>query len=200
MYNYKIAIIDDNLAVLKTLKLVLKGVFESVITCPHPSALPSLLEAEKVDAILLDMNFSAQKLDGEEGLSWLRYIKNRPNPPAVVLITAFGGIDLAVNSMHEGAEDFVTKPWDNDELIRKLLKAIGKIENLRSEKETLHKATQLKDRQETTRQMTLEELEKQHITEIWDECGGNQSEAAMRLGITRQTLHKKLKKYGMYES
>ena len=89
---------------------------------------------------------------------------------------------------------------NNDELIRKLLKAIGKIENLRSEKETLHKATQLKDRQETTRQMTLEELEKQHITEIWDECGGNQSEAAMRLGITRQTLHKKLKKYGMYES
>lgn len=124
MYDYRIAIIDDNQAVLKTLKLVLKGVFASVVTLPHPNLLPALLSGEKVDAVLLDMNFSAQRLDGEEGLSWLKYIKSRPNPPAVVLITAFGDISLAVTSLKEGAEDFVTKPWNNDELIGTLLKAI----------------------------------------------------------------------------
>ena len=99
MYDYRIAIIDDNQAVLKTLKLVLKGVFVSVVTLPHPNSLPALLASEKVDVVLLDMNFSAQRLDGEEGLNWLKYIKSQPNPPAVVLITAFGDISLAVTSL-----------------------------------------------------------------------------------------------------
>lgn len=197
MYDYKIAIIDDNQAVLKTLKLVLKGVFASVITLPHPNALPALMASEKMDAILLDMNFSAQKLDGEEGLNWLKYIKSRHQPPAVVLITAFGEISLAVTSLKEGAEDFITKPWDNDELIDKLLNAIKKRESRREQEESLSEANLLKNRQENNRQMTLDELERQHITEVLAECGGNQTETAIRLGISRQTLNNRLKKYGI---
>ncbi len=198
MYNYRIAIIDDNQAVLKTLKLVLKGVFASVITLPHPNSLPALLASEKVDAVLLDMNFSAQRLDGEEGLNWLKYIKSHPNPPAVVLITAFGDISLAVTSLKEGAEDFITKPWNNDELIEKLLKAIEQRENQRQIDSTLHEANELKDRRESTRQMTLDELEKLHILETFEECNGNLTEASNRLGINRQTLYSRLKKYGIY--
>lgn len=198
MYDYHIAIIDDNPAVLKTLKLILKGLFKSVMTLPHPHSLPALLDSERVDAILLDMNFNSQKLDGEEGRSWLKYIKGRPNPPAVVLITAFGDINLAVNSMLEGAEDFVTKPWNNDELIEKLLKAIKKREEQRNREDTIHEVNQLKDMQATTRQMTLEELEKQHITEVLKECEGNLTEASTRLGISRQTLYNRLKKFGIY--
>lgn len=197
MYPYSIAIIDDNPAVLKTLKLVLRGVFESVVTLPNPSTLPALLNGEKIDAILLDMNFSAQKLDGEEGLNWLRFVKSRPNPPAVVLITAFGDINLAVTSLHEGAEDFVTKPWENDELIEKLVNAIEKREKERHLNDTLNEAYQLKDRQTSTQQMTLEEVEKQHIMEVMDACGGNLAEVSARLDISRQTLYNKLKKYGM---
>jgi DNA-binding NtrC family response regulator len=197
MYDYNIAIIDDNQAVLKTLKFVLKGVFAKVFTLPHPHSLPALLESEKIDAILLDMNFSAQKLDGEEGLCWLRYIKNHPNPPAVVLITAFGDINLAVNSMHEGAEDFVTKPWDNEELIKKLLKAIEKREKQRNQENSLNEANELKDRSACTRMMTLDEVEKQHIIEVMKECEGNLAEASTRLNISRQTLYNKLKKYGV---
>ncbi len=197
MYDYNIAVIDDNQAVLKTLKLVLKGVFAKVFTLPHPHSLPALLESEKIDAILLDMNFSAQKLDGEEGLCWLRYIKNHPNPPAVVLITAFGDISLAVNSMHEGAEDFVTKPWDNEELIKKLLKAIEKREKQRNQENSLNEANELKDRSACTRMMTLDEVEKQHIIEVMKECEGNLAEASTRLDISRQTLYNKLKKYGV---
>jgi DNA-binding NtrC family response regulator len=197
MYDYNIAIIDDNQAVLKTLKFVLKGVFAKVFTLPHPHSLPALLESEKIDAILLDMNFSAQKLDGEEGLCWLRYIKNYPNPPAVVLITAFGDINLAVNSMHEGAEDFVTKPWDNEELIKKLLKAIEKREKQRNQENSLNEANELKDRSACTRMMTLDEVEKQHIIEVMKECEGNLAEVSTRLNISRQTLYNKLKKYGV---
>lgn len=197
MYPYSIAIIDDNPAVLKTLKLVLRGVFESVVTLPNPSSLPALLNGEKIDAILLDMNFSAQKLDGEEGLNWLRFVKNRPNSPAVVLITAFGDINLAVTSLHEGAEDFVTKPWENDELIEKLVNAIEKREKERHLNDTLNEAYQLKDRQTSTQQMTLEEVEKQHIMEVMEACGGNLAEVSARLDISRQTLYNKLKKYGM---
>ena len=197
MYDYNIAIIDDNQAVLKTLKFVLKGVFAKVFTLPHPHSLPALLESEKIDAILLDMNFSAQKLDGEEGLCWLRYIKNHPNPPAVVLITAFGDINLAVNSMHEGAEDLVTKPWDNEELIKKLLKAIEKREKQRNQENSLNEANELKDRSACTRMMTLDEVEKQHIIEVMKECEGNLAEVSTRLNISRQTLYNKLKKYGV---
>ena len=197
MYDYRIAIIDDNQAVLKTLKLVLKGVFASVVALPHPSSLPALLASEKVDAILLDMNFSAQRLDGEEGLSWLKYIKSQPNPPAVVLITAFGDISLAVTSLKEGAEDFVTKPWDNDELIEKLLKAIETCAENRLKTQKMREADYLKDKEEMVRQMTLDEMEKQHIVDIMEECEYNMKEVAVRLGISRQTLYNKMKKYGM---
>ena len=198
MYDYRIAIIDDNQAVLKTLNLELKGVFASVVALPHPSSLPALLASEKVDAILLDMNFSAQRLDGEEGLSWLKYIKSQPNPPAVVLITAFGDISLAVTSLKEGAEDFVTKPWDNDALIETLLKAIEKRDDQRHIDTTLHEANQLKDKHESSMQMTLDELEQQHIMEVLSECHGNLTEATSRLGISRQTLYSRLKKYGIH--
>lgn len=197
MYPYKIAVIDDNQAVLKSLKLVLKRVFVSVVTLPNPNSLPSLLESEEIDVILLDMNFNAQRLDGEEGISWLKYIKQQPNPPAVVLITAFGDIGLAVQSLKEGAEDFVSKPWDNDELTEKLLAAIEKRETRQRLDSTLREARQLKARWETTRQMTLYEVENRHILEVLNECGGNLAEAAVRLNISRQTLYNRLKKYGI---
>ncbi|MBQ8361720.1 MAG: DNA-binding response regulator [Bacteroidaceae bacterium] len=197
MYPYKIAVIDDNQAVLKSLKLVLKRVFVSVVTLPNPNSLPSLLESEEIDVILLDMNFNAQRLDGEEGISWLKYIKQQPNPPAVVLITAFGDIGLAVQSLKEGAEDFVSKPWDNDELVEKLLAAIEKRETRQRLDSTLREARQLKARWETTRQMTLYEVENRHILEVLNECGGNLAEAAVRLNISRQTLYNRLKKYGI---
>ncbi|MDE5571032.1 MAG: response regulator, partial [Prevotella sp.] len=122
----KLLIIDDNVAVLRSLKLVLNGVFDQVVTMSNPQLLPALLSNNDVDAVLLDMNFNAHKLDGSEGLLWLDVIKKRENPPAVVMITAFGDVPLAVEAMKLGAEDFITKPWDNDELIEKLNKAIAK--------------------------------------------------------------------------
>ena len=197
MYDYHIAIIDDNKAVLQSLKLVLEGVFRSVTVMTLPNTLPAILAAGKVDAVLLDMNFSAQKLDGQEGLTWLRYIKQQENPPAVVMITAFGDINIAVNSLKEGAEDFITKPWDNDELVEKLLAAIDKCREQKNLNRKACEADVLIEKQETLKQMTLDEVEKQHILEMMQECGNNLSDVARRLNIGRQKLYSKLKKYGL---
>lgn len=197
MYDYHIAIIDDNKAVLQSLKLVLEGVFRSVTVMTLPNTLPAILAAGKVDAVLLDMNFSAQKLDGQEGLTWLRYIKQQENPPAVVMITAFGDINIAVNSLKEGAEDFITKPWDNDELVEKLLAAIDKCRQQKNLNRKASEADVLIEKQETLKQMTLDEVEKLHILEMMQECGNNLSDVARRLNIGRQKLYSKLKKYGL---
>ena len=123
MTDAKILVIDDNTAVLSTLKIVLKSVFRTVVAVSDPQLIPALISAGDVDAVLLDMNFGSDKLDGQDGLFWLDRIMSRSgldNPPAVVMITAFGDVGLAVTSLKKGALDFIQKPWDNNDLIRKL--------------------------------------------------------------------------------
>ena len=197
MYPYKLAIIDDNQAVLDVLKLTLEGEFESIVTLSHPSLFSSILNEGEIDAVLLDMNFHSPELDGTEGICWLKYIKKHPNAPAVVMMTAFGNIDLAVTALQEGAEDFITKPWDNEELIKKILKAIRTSTSRQQEKERIEEAGILKEERDTTRQMTLDEIKKKHIIDILNECNGNLTEAAKRLDINRQTLYNQLKKHGI---
>ena len=122
----KILIIDDNRAVRVSLKLVLDSEFDSITAIGDPRLLPALLANGDFDAVLLDMNFDNSRLDGSDGLFWLARIKEMPRPPAVILITAFGDISLAVEAMKRGADDFITKPWNNDGLIAKLSSAIAK--------------------------------------------------------------------------
>ena len=195
MNPYKILIIDDNQSVLRTLKLVLNGVFKTVVTVPDPQLIPALLQAGDVDVVLLDMNFDARKLDGEEGLFWLNRINEIPNAPAVVLITAFGDIDLAVRSVQQGAEDFITKPWDNQTLKQKLEAAITKHHAKQQTATLAAEAVSLHNQIEANQQLSLDELEKKHILEIVDQEHGNLVNAAELLGISRQTLYNKLKKY-----
>lgn len=196
MNPYKILIIDDNLSVLRALKLVLNGVFHTVVTLSDPKLIPALLQAGDVDVVLLDMNFDARKLDGEEGLFWLNRINEMPDAPAVVLITAFGDIDLAVRSVQQGAEDFITKPWDNQVLILKLEAAITKHRAKQRTASLAAEAASLHDQIEANQQLSLDELEKKHILDIVSQEHGNLVNAAERLGISRQTLYNKLKKFG----
>lgn len=190
----KVLIIDDNPAVRTTLKLVLNGVFDEIAAVADPRLIPALLAARNIDVVLLDMNFDNSRLDGSDGLFWLSRIKECENAPAVVLITAFGDVPLAVEAMKLGAEDFVTKPWDNDELIAKLNKAISRNRAKRDAGLVLDKARELERLDSRRRQMTLDELKFEHVSKIVDSCGGNLSAAADRLGITRQTLYNILKK------
>ena len=186
MYNYHILAIDDNEALLQTLKLILKKEFAVVGTVQHPNLVPAILAGGKVDAILLDMNFDKGRLDCEEGLYWLNAIKERPNPPVIILMTAFGDIDIAVRAMKQGADDFVTKPWDNRELIEKIVAAIEKRQN---------NTNQQKEEEETT--STLKEIEEERLRKVLKETGRNITKSAEILGISRRTLYNKIEKYGL---
>ena len=167
-----ILVIDDNPSILTALKICLGGTFEKILTLPCPDTAPALLQQEPVDIILLDMNFSLGVNSGQEGLLWLRTLRRLHANIPVVLITAYADIQLAIKGLKTGAADFVTKPWDNDELIRTLKDAIDRSQEVE----------------------TLERIETTHIHKVVDRCHGNISRAAELLGITRQTLYAKLKR------
>ena len=165
-------VIDDNPSILTALKICLGNTFERILTLPRPDTAPTLLQQEQVDLILLDMNFSLGVNSGQDGLLWLRTFRRLHAHIPVVLITAFADVQLAIKGLKSGAADFVTKPWDNDELIRVLKDAIDN----------------------NTEVATLENFENDYIRKVVDKCHGNISRAAEMLGITRQTLYAKLKR------
>ena len=115
-----ILIIDDNEAMLVSLRMLLKNVFEDVQTSTNPNAIPTLMRRKRPDVVLLDMNFGRGINNGNEGLFWLKEIKHTEPDVAVVLFTAYADIDLAVRGIKEGAADFIVKPFENEVMIEKL--------------------------------------------------------------------------------
>ena len=190
----RLLIIDDNAAVRATLKLLLSEEFEEVTAIESPSMISTLSRPGSYDAMLLDMNFDCSALDCSDGLFWLERLKSLPNPPAIVVITAFGDVDIAVKAMKLGAEDFITKPWDNDKLIEKLKKAISKNRQSRFDREAARKAAELEEAENERLNLTLDEVKLRHVRRVIDSCGGNLSAAALQLGVNRQTLYNLLKK------
>ncbi len=167
-----ILVADDNAAILTAMKYLLADTFEHVLTTTQPEDILKMMAQQPVDIILLDMNFTLGVNTGSEGLFWLRTIrKHHPQTP-VVLLTAYADVNLAVKGLKNGAADFVTKPWDNDELLHKL-------------KDVLDMRHEI---------VSLDEVEKEHIRRTIDHCHGNLSQAAELLGITRQTLYNKMKR------
>ena len=147
--------------------------------------------------MLLDMNFGSDKLDGQDGLFWLDRIMNRSgleNPPAVVMITAFGDVGLAVTSLKKGALDFIQKPWDNNDLIKKLHEAIAKRDALYAEKQRNPVAEETAEEEAPS---SLDEMEKLTIIRVLESSGRNLTTTAEKLGITRQTLYNKMKHHGI---
>ena len=115
-----ILIIDDNEAMLVSLRMLLKNVCEDVQTSTNPNAIPTLMRRKRPDVVLLDMNFGRGINNGNEGMFWLKEIKRLEPDVAVVLFTAYADIDLAVRGMKEGAADFIVKPFENEVLLEKL--------------------------------------------------------------------------------
>lgn len=167
-----ILVVDDNPAILTAARICLGGVFGKVITLASPEGILATMNQERVDVVLLDMNFTLGVNSGQDGLLWLRSIHKRHPDVPVVLVTAYADIKLAVRGLKEGAADFVTKPWDNAELVRTLKDAIDKSKEI----------------------VPLEEVEAEHVRRVVEKCHGNISKAAEMLGITRQTLYAKIKK------
>ena len=115
--NASILIVDDDLDVLTAVRLLLKTEVKEVVTEKNPENLRWHLSKDEFDVILLDMNFTSSINTGNEGLFWLKEIRKLRSDAAVIMITAYGDIDLAVRSLKEGAADFVVKPWHNEKLI-----------------------------------------------------------------------------------
>jgi DNA-binding NtrC family response regulator len=113
----KILIVDDNEGILKSLSFILKQEFEEVSTIKNPAKFTSLLQSGSFDIIMLDMNFQAGVNTGNEGLFWLKEIIKEDPDAVIILITAYGDIELAVKAMKEGATDFIQKPFDPVKLV-----------------------------------------------------------------------------------
>ncbi len=138
----KILIIDDDRDVLETARMFLKQEFATVKLVDDPENLRRTIDVREFDVILLDMNFKKGMNDGEEGFYWLEHIRSIDRDAVVILITAYGEVDLAVQAMKKGAVDFVTKPWKNQKLLATIHAAL-QIRNSRKEIERL-KITQEK--------------------------------------------------------
>ena len=137
MQNRTILIVDDNKSVLTSLELLLEIDYKTILTSTDPNELLPLIERRRVDLVILDMHYPGKSTiqsrpvgigvngtTGSEGLMWLQYIlRAKPGLP-VVMLTAYGDVDLAVESIKRGAADFVTKPWDNHALLQKIRAAL----------------------------------------------------------------------------
>ncbi len=119
-----VLIIDDDVDVLTAVRLLLKGEVKEVITEKNPENIRSILAQQSFDVILLDMNYNSSINNGNEGFYWLNKIKSWGSQAAVIMITAYGDIDLAIRSLKEGAFDFMVKPWHNEKLLNTIQSAI----------------------------------------------------------------------------
>ena len=115
--NASILVVDDDPDVLTAVRLLLKTEVKDVVTEKNPENLRWHLSKDSFDVILLDMNFTSSINTGNEGLFWLKEIQKLKADTSVIMITAYGDIDLAVRSLKDGAADFVVKPWHNEKLI-----------------------------------------------------------------------------------
>ena len=116
--NATVLVVDDDPDVLTAVRLLLKTEVKEVVTEKNPENIRKQVASKMFDLILLDMNFNTSINTGNEGLFWLRKIKEFRCDAAVIMITAYGDINLAVRSLKEGADDFVVKPWHNDILLK----------------------------------------------------------------------------------
>jgi len=132
----KILIVDDNEDLLKAAKMFLKRHFSQVDIEKNPEAIPALMNHDDYDVILLDMNFTKDVSSGSEGYYWLEKILQIDPSSVVVLITAYGDVQMAVKAIKAGATDFVLKPWENEKLLATLLSAM-RLRESRDEVETL---------------------------------------------------------------
>ena len=143
-FTSRILIADDQRDVLEALQLLLKGEPFAVETAASPAAVLAALGKSGFDALLIDLNYTRDTTSGKEGLELLRSVRQLEPELPVIVMTAWGTIDVAVTAMREGASDFIEKPWDNQRLLSvlrnqvELGRALRAARRLKAEKELLH--------------------------------------------------------------
>jgi two-component system response regulator RegA len=173
-----ILVIDDKPEVHQAVALALEPWVERVESAESPEAVPALMAAARYDCALLDMNFAVGERSGREGITALDMIKAADPTLAVILMTAYGAVSLAVESLKRGASDFLLKPWRNEALVA-----------------AVHEAAR---RTATARAGTsLDALERSAIAGALDRHDGNIAQAAAALGLSRPALYRRMAKHGL---
>ena len=134
-----ILIVDDDEDILTAGRLLLRREFAEVLTSTDPGQIPDLLARHEIDVVLLDMNFGPGESSGDQGLNWLGRILDIDPQAIVVMITAHGGVNTAVEAMTRGATDFIAKPWQNEKVVATVSAAM-KLRRSREETESLREA------------------------------------------------------------
>ncbi len=133
--NANILVVDDDVDVLTAMRLLLKSLVKEVVVEKNPNNINSLIAMNKFDVVILDMNFNSLVNTGNEGIYWLNQVKEQDEEAGVILITAYGEIDLAIKSLKNGAQDFLVKPWENEKLIQSIRDILEKKKSGKTKKE-----------------------------------------------------------------
>jgi two-component system response regulator RegA len=175
----KALIVEDDRDVQRAARVALTGHFSTIGLAEGASRIDHWID-EKTELVLLDMNFAFGQHSGRDGLNALARIRVIDPALSVVLMTAYGSVSLAVESLKQGAVDFVLKPWRNDELIAT---ARGAAERTRAARAGLT--------------LDLDALERRTIEQALQQHQGNISAAAEALGLSRPALYRRMSKHGL---
>lgn len=131
----KVLIVDDDDDILAAGKMALRKVCTHITTLNDPNRLPEFVKETSFDVILLDMNFNPGNSDGAEGLYWIEELKKLGVEGVVLAATAHGGVNIAVEAMKRGAQDFIIKPWQNEKFVATIKSAIELNQSKRANKQ-----------------------------------------------------------------
>jgi DNA-binding NtrC family response regulator len=173
-----VLVIDDKPEVHQAVALALEPWVARVESASSPEAVPALLAATRFDCVLLDMNFAAGERSGREGMNALDSIKAVDPALAVVFMTAYGAVSLAVESLKRGADDFLLKPWRNEALMAAVREAAARTRAARQGS-------------------SLDALERSAIAGALGRHGGNIAQAAAALGLSRPAFYRRKAKHGL---
>jgi two-component system response regulator RegA len=175
-----VLIIEDDPDVQRAARIALAGDRTVIETLNSPAGLSGRLDAINFNVVLLDMNFVAGDRSGSAGLDALAQLQVLDASLSVVLMTAYGGVSLAVEALKCGATDFVLKPWRNDKLIA-----------------TVTAAAATTRRRRAAETLNLDALERGAIERALLQHAGNISLAAAALGLSRPALYRRMTKHGL---
>lgn len=185
-----ILLLDDDPDVGIAAQLLLQRRVAPVTCLRRPGELFAALDRVRPSLLLLDLNFGPGRSDGSQGLRLLDDVLVRPNAPLVVVLTAYGAIELAVRALRRGAFDFIVKPWDNVRLVATCQEVLQRAQPTANEPLALPSTP-------TAPSQSLAAQERAAVMTAMAEAEGNLSAAARALGLSRAALYRRLEKYGL---
>ena len=184
-----ILLLDDDPGVGLAAQLLLQRRVAPITCLRRPAELITALDMLRPALLLLDLNFGPGRTEGTQGLQLLAEVQARPQPPVVVVMTAYADIELAVQALKRGAFDFITKPWDNVRLIATCREALQRAQPaLGGDPAAAVVAEPLR---------SLAAQERAAVLAAMAEAEGNLSAAARLLGLSRAALYRRLDKHGL---